>query len=216
MNSNSIASFSKKKEVAYQKEISKSAPTSRSCLSFVCIPSGQVILRSVLCPSTSEKTLCHLRFRRRGCARSPRKAGPRHIMFIRPRESNATQPGVPVRSKSLQHPENARFLRILRWTMASFVLSIHNSVTEMEQRILTRINVASSWFNHECVFEMRRSFALNYMHEASGKRWRRWQGMILSREDIHARNKISFFLSFVIETTGFVERSPCFYFIILY
>lgn len=70
------------------KEISKSAPTSRSRL--ILYPSGPGNPEESvgLCPSTGEKTLCHLRFRRRGCARCPRQwARPRHIMFIRPEEA---------------------------------------------------------------------------------------------------------------------------------
>lgn len=71
MNSNSISS-SVPKRGRRKKKSSNLPPCAAIASHFVRIPSGNPAKnRAPLCPSTGEKTLCHLRFRRRGCARRP-------------------------------------------------------------------------------------------------------------------------------------------------
>lgn len=104
MNSNSIASFffffsfSRKKEVAQQQRNLEICPhVAIGASHFVRIPSGQVILRSgSLSLHGRENALSSALPPSGVCEDSWKGPGPRHIMFIRPpRESNATQPGVP-------------------------------------------------------------------------------------------------------------------------
>lgn len=73
------------------------------------------------------------------------EARPRHITFIQPRESSATQPGV--RLESLQHPENARFLRIPARTMAP-----SSTVSSKRSNVFCSINMNNipGWNRKNC------------------------------------------------------------------
>lgn len=72
VNSNSISSSIPKRGRTAERRNPRICPHVAIASHFVRIPSGNPAKnRAPLCPSTGEKTLCHLRFRRRGCARRP-------------------------------------------------------------------------------------------------------------------------------------------------